>query len=213
MFDSVPIMRCLFMLQILIAVTQPNLEARQRLFNVKGVYTLQEHIHNHEIVIPRKVNHRGDFISENVTHHHHKDGPVVHYRMAVAGNEYHLELTAVDNFIGRAMVVERRKRDLHVRSPAKSHSSKCHYRGFIKGHRNSRVALSACDGLIYDGAPSRCPRTRIWMRKCITSRTNTYAHLQSKVMPTSALGVPSTEHRGPIGGTAFMDAWFSCNTV
>lgn len=147
MFDSVPIMRCLFMLQILIAVTQPNLEARQRLFNVKGVYTLQEHLHNHEIVIPRKVNHRGDFISENVTHHHHKDGPVVHYRMAVAGNEYHLELTAVDNFIGRAMVVERRKRDLHVRSPAKSHSSKCHYRGFIKGHRNSRVALSACDGL------------------------------------------------------------------
>ncbi|KYN39801.1 A disintegrin and metalloproteinase with thrombospondin motifs 7 [Trachymyrmex septentrionalis] len=116
-------------------------------FILSGVYTLQEHLHNHEIVIPRKVNHRGDLISENVTHHHHEDGPIVHYRMAVAGNEYHLELTAVDNFIGRAMVVERRKRDLHVRSPAKSHGSKCHYRGFIKGHRNSRVALSACDGL------------------------------------------------------------------
>lgn len=105
-------------------------------------------MHDHEIVIPQKVNHRGDFISKNVTHHHHEDGPVVHYRVAVAGNEYHLELTAVDNFIGRAMVVERRKRDLHVRSPAKSHGSKCHYRGFIKGHRNSRVALSACDGLV-----------------------------------------------------------------
>lgn len=102
-----------------------------------GLYTLPQHLHDHEIVIPRKVNHRGDLISHNVTHHHHEDGPIVHYRVTVAGNEYHLELTASDNFIGRAMVVERRKRDLHVRSPAKSHGSKCHYRGFIKGHRNS----------------------------------------------------------------------------
>ncbi|XP_032687122.1 A disintegrin and metalloproteinase with thrombospondin motifs 7-like isoform X2 [Odontomachus brunneus] len=146
-FDSAPIMRYLLMLQILIAVVQPNLEAKQRAPNVRGVYTLQEHLHDHEIVIPRKVNHQGDLISHNVTHHHHEDGPIVHYRVAVAGNEYHIELTAADNFIGRAMVVERRKRDLHVRSPAKSHGSKCHYRGFIKGHRNSRVALSACDGL------------------------------------------------------------------
>ncbi|XP_014473812.1 PREDICTED: A disintegrin and metalloproteinase with thrombospondin motifs 7-like [Dinoponera quadriceps] len=140
-------MRYLLMLQILIAVVQPNLEARQRASNVRGVYTLQEHIGDHEIVIPRKVNHQGDLISHNVTHHHHKDGPIVHYRVAVAGNEYHIELTAADNFVGRAMVVERRKRDLYVRNPAKSHGSKCHYRGFIKGHRNSRVALSACDGL------------------------------------------------------------------
>lgn len=117
-------------------------------FLFSGLYTLQQHLHDHEIVIPRKVNHLGNLISHNVTHHHHEDGPIVHYRVTVAGNEYHLELTATDNFIGRAMVVERRKRDLHVRSPAKSHASKCHYRGFIKGHRNSRVALSACDGLV-----------------------------------------------------------------
>ncbi|XP_012218782.1 A disintegrin and metalloproteinase with thrombospondin motifs 7 isoform X4 [Linepithema humile] len=147
MFDSMSIMRCLLMLQILIAVVQPNLEARQGVSNIRGMYTPQEHLYDHEIVIPRKVNFRGDLISHNVTHHHHEDGPIVHYRVAVAGNEYHLELSTADNFIGRAMVVERRKRSLHVRSPAKNHGSKCHYRGFIKGHRNSRVALSACDGL------------------------------------------------------------------
>lgn len=112
------------------------------------MYTPQKHLYDHEIVIPRKVNFRGDLISHNVTHHHHEDGPIVHYLVAVAGNEYHLELSAADNFIGRAMVVERRKRSLHVRSPAKNHSSKCHYQGFIKGHWNSRVALSACDGLV-----------------------------------------------------------------
>jgi len=113
-----------------------------------GLYTLQKHLHGHEVVIPRKVDRLGGLISHNVTHHHHRDEPIVHYRVAVAGNEYHLELTAADSFIGGAMVVERRKRNLHVRSPAKSHGSKCHYRGFIKGHRNSRVALSACDGLV-----------------------------------------------------------------
>ncbi|OAD60302.1 A disintegrin and metalloproteinase with thrombospondin motifs 16 [Eufriesea mexicana] len=122
----------------------------------QGIYTLEEHVHGHEIVIPRKVTHRGELISHNVTHHHHEYGPVVHYRLAVAGNEYHIELTAVDNFIGPGMVVERRKRDLHVRSRPKNRSSKCHYRGFIQGHPNSQVALSACDGLVQQGGLDQC---------------------------------------------------------
>lgn len=109
---------------------------------------MEKHVQKHEIVIPRKVTYRGELISHNVTHHHHEDGPVVHYRLSVAGNEYHIELTAVDNFIGPGMVVERRKRDVHVRSRTKNSSSKCHYRGFIQGHQNSQVALSACDGLV-----------------------------------------------------------------
>lgn len=109
---------------------------------------MEKHVQEHEIVIPRKVTYRGELISHNVTHHHHEDGPVVHYRLSVAGNEYHIELTAVDNFIGPGMVVERRKRDVHVRSRSKNRSSKCHYRGFIQGHPNSQVALSACDGLV-----------------------------------------------------------------
>lgn len=113
------------------------------------MYTVQGHgIHSHEIAIPRKVSERGVLISHNVTHHHHEDGPVVHYRLSVAGNEYHIELAAVEKFIGPGLVVERRKRDVHVRARPKNSSSKCHYRGFIRGHANSRVALSACDGLV-----------------------------------------------------------------
>lgn len=113
------------------------------------MYTVQGHgIHSHEIAIPRKVSERGVLISHNVTHHHHEDGPVVHYRLSVAGNEYHIELAAVDKFIGPGLVVERRKRDVHVRTRPKNSSSKCHYRGFIRGHPNSQVALSACDGLV-----------------------------------------------------------------
>ncbi|XP_076227751.1 A disintegrin and metalloproteinase with thrombospondin motifs 7 isoform X1 [Nomia melanderi] len=140
-------MLCTLMLQTFIVVVNIVPEARLHRPNVRGIYTSKEHVHEHEIVIPRKVTHRGELISHNVTHHHHEDGPVVHYRLSVAGNEYHIELIAVDNFIGPGMVVERRKRDVHVRARPKNRSSKCHYRGFIHGQINSQVALSACDGL------------------------------------------------------------------
>lgn len=139
-------MRYPLMLQAFIVVVHIVPEAR--LHRPRGVYTVQGHgIHSHEIAIPRKVSERGVLISHNVTHHHHEDGPVVHYRLSVAGNEYHIELAAVEKFIGPGLVVERRKRDVHVRARPKNSSSKCHYRGFIRGHANSRVALSACDGL------------------------------------------------------------------
>nr|KAF7396991.1 hypothetical protein H0235_016528 [Vespula pensylvanica] len=115
-----------------------------------GLYTLEDQLHDHEIVIPRKVSHKGELISHNVSHHHDEDGTEVHYRLSIAGKEYHIELTAAKDFIGPSMIVERHKRDFHIRSPPKSRSSKCHYRGFIRDHPNSRVALSACDGLCLD---------------------------------------------------------------
>ncbi|EGI62487.1 hypothetical protein G5I_09167 [Acromyrmex echinatior] len=71
MFDSVPIMRCLFMLQILIAVTQPNLEARQRLFNVKAE---SDKLDSHAISRPlsrvsstRMKTGRGEFSRRSLT--------------------------------------------------------------------------------------------------------------------------------------------------
>ncbi|XP_012281942.2 A disintegrin and metalloproteinase with thrombospondin motifs 7 [Orussus abietinus] len=120
---------------------------QQRRPFVKGLYTSPNYPHRHEVVVPRKVTPEGDLMSHNVTHHHDHDGSEVHYRLTVAGTEYHLQLEAVDDFIGPRLVVERRKRDIHVRGPAKSRSSRCHYRGFVKDHPNSRVALSACNGL------------------------------------------------------------------
>ncbi|XP_043799822.1 A disintegrin and metalloproteinase with thrombospondin motifs 7-like isoform X3 [Apis laboriosa] len=106
-------MRYPLMLQAFIVVVHIVPEAR--LHRPRGVYTVQGHgIHSHEIAIPRKVSERGVLISHNVTHHHHEDGPVVHYRLSVAGNEYHIELAAVDKFIGPGLVVERRKRDVHA---------------------------------------------------------------------------------------------------
>lgn len=136
-----------YLLVLQAAIVQAIPHVHQCTPTVRGVYTHENHIHDYDIVIPRKVTSRGDLVSHNVTHHHNEDGPEVHYRLTVAGTEYHLQLTPANDFIGPGMVIERRKRELHVRHRAKNRSSKCHYRGFIQGHVNSRVALSACDGL------------------------------------------------------------------
>ncbi|XP_033219978.1 A disintegrin and metalloproteinase with thrombospondin motifs 7-like isoform X2 [Belonocnema kinseyi] len=116
------------------------------------MYTLERHLRDSEVVFPRKVTLRGDLISHNVTHRHDENGDGdgnsdLHFRLPRSGTEYHLHLTPANDFISPRMIVERRKRDIHVRHAVKNHSSKCHYRGYIRGQNNSRVALSACDGL------------------------------------------------------------------
>ncbi|XP_047365767.1 A disintegrin and metalloproteinase with thrombospondin motifs 18 isoform X4 [Vespa velutina] len=149
LFKGKSTMKSLFLLQIFIVVVNTTSESlrRESSSSLRGLYTLEDQLHEHEIVIPRKVNHKGELISHNVSHHHDEDGTEVHYRLSIAGKEYHIELTAAKDFIGPSMIVERHKRDFHVRTPPKNRSSKCHYRGFIRDHPNSRVALSACDGL------------------------------------------------------------------
>ncbi|XP_076664093.1 A disintegrin and metalloproteinase with thrombospondin motifs 7 isoform X2 [Andrena cerasifolii] len=178
-------MRYPLMLQAFIAVVHIVPEARLHSPNVRGVYTLQEHVHGHEIVTPRKVTHRGELLSHNVTHHHHENEPVVHYRLSVASNEYHIELTAVDSFIGPGMVVERRKRDVHVRSRPKNRSSRCHYRGFIHGHTNSQVALSACDGL---AGMLRGEHGEFWLEPVAVSPEEERVRLEERLEDAGAEG-------------------------
>ncbi|XP_046737583.1 A disintegrin and metalloproteinase with thrombospondin motifs 7 [Diprion similis] len=114
---------------------------------VRGIYTHGEAIDDFDVATPYKVTPSGELLSHNVTHHHDDDGAEVHYRMMVAGSEYHLDLQPSRGFISPGLTVERRKRDVHVRRPPRNHGSKCHYHGVIRGHENSHVAISACDGL------------------------------------------------------------------
>lgn len=117
---------------------------------ILGIYSTNEnHERSHnEIVIPRRVRANGDLISHDVTYHHSGNGEELHYKIELNGTEYHLQLTGSSDFIGPGMTVERRKRAIHVRSSPRDISTKCHYRGFIRGHTNSLVALSACNGLV-----------------------------------------------------------------
>lgn len=80
--------------------------------------------------------------------HHQENGNDLHVRFKRANNEYHLHLTLVVDFISPKIMIERRKRSIHVRNPVKNTSNKCHYRGYIRGQPNSRVTLSACNGLV-----------------------------------------------------------------
>lgn len=45
-------------------------------------------------------------------------------------------------------MVERHKRDIHERTKRPLQHTQCHYQGHIRGHHNSKVALSACNGLV-----------------------------------------------------------------
>lgn len=105
---------------------------------------------DHEIVVPKKVTNNGIHISNELNHHHDNNDDIkLHYQLTISGLQYHLELTPSTNFLSPGMLIERRKRNLHTRNSGHDHySSKCHYRGFIRGHVNSIVALSACNGLV-----------------------------------------------------------------
>lgn len=52
-----------------------------------------------------------------------------------------------NDFMAPLMVIERHRRDTRTR---KKHPRKknCHYQGRVRGDHDSRVALSACDGLV-----------------------------------------------------------------
>ena len=46
------------------------------------------------------------------------------------------------------MVVERHKRDLRTQHKRPQRHTQCHYQGKVRGHENSHVAISACNGLV-----------------------------------------------------------------
>lgn len=46
------------------------------------------------------------------------------------------------------MIIQRHKRDVHLRYKPKHTSTNCHFQGAVHGKTNSKVALSACNGLV-----------------------------------------------------------------
>lgn len=120
---------------------------------------------DYQVVVPRKVSEEGHLLSHDVTHHYDDTfrrqrrrrrrqvnddaSDDVHYRLELAGREKHLHLKPNDRLLASAFVVERRRgRNVteHRLQPAKQ--KQCHYVGHVKGHPESTVALSACNGLV-----------------------------------------------------------------
>lgn len=131
----------------------------------QGLYT--HHLKTAKLVVPRKVNHLGETVSHVLTHHHetgirstiHEDHKrlrrnaprhfpsQLHYHLDIDEDTLHLELEpSTASFVAPLMVVERHRRDVRTRVRPTEHIN-CHYQGQVRGHDQSRVALSACNGL------------------------------------------------------------------
>ncbi|XP_061392659.1 A disintegrin and metalloproteinase with thrombospondin motifs 6-like [Musca vetustissima] len=115
-----------------------------------------------ELIIPRKVNRNGEFVSHNLQHHHGQHykhnrkrrsiddtqlEPEVHYHLDIENETLHLELEPHSYFMTPHLIVERHRRDLRTRKRLQKNTN-CHYNGRIKDQPDSRVALSACNGLV-----------------------------------------------------------------
>uniref|UniRef100_A0A182VWA1 Peptidase M12B domain-containing protein n=1 Tax=Anopheles minimus TaxID=112268 RepID=A0A182VWA1_9DIPT len=150
-------------------------------FTYQGLYT--HHLDDGvNLIVPRKVNHLGEILSHELTHHHahehdelHTDNgrwrsrrstvennpsQQLHYHLEIDGETHHLELEpSTATFVAPLMVIERHRRDVHTRVRPARHIN-CHYQGQIRGHDQSRVALSACNGL---AGVLRTNRTEYWI--------------------------------------------------
>lgn len=110
-----------------------------------GLYTNSLSGEAHE-TIPKKVTARGEHISHNLTSFH-CDGQV-NFNISIREKEHMLMLQPVRNFLAPGILIERRQRDVHTRYKPRDKSTNCHFQGIIHGQPDSRVALSACNGLV-----------------------------------------------------------------
>ncbi|ETN58597.1 adamts-7 [Anopheles darlingi] len=91
---------------------------------------------------------------------HPQQDHILQYHIDVGDETLHLELEpSTASFVAPLMVVERHRRDVRTRVHPQKHIN-CHYQGQIRGHDQSRVALSACSGL---AGVLRTNQTEYWI--------------------------------------------------
>ncbi|XP_041980558.1 A disintegrin and metalloproteinase with thrombospondin motifs 7 [Aricia agestis] len=115
-----------------------------------------------QVITPVKVSHDGVFLSHDVQHAHehghararrdlhgveHHLPHMLHYNLTVDGRDLRLDLRPSVTFITPAMIVERHTATGRTRERPRAETTACHYTGSVRGQPNSRVAISACDGL------------------------------------------------------------------
>ena len=124
---------------------------------------LVKRLSDYEVVVPRKVSEQGQLLSHHLTHHYDDasrrqrrrrrqvddNDDHVHYRLELSGREKQLHLKPNDRLLASSFIVERRHgRNVtnHRLTPARH--QQCHYMGRVKGHPESTVAVSTCNGLV-----------------------------------------------------------------
>nr|CAD7439714.1 unnamed protein product [Timema bartmani] len=77
----------------------------------------------------------------------------VHYALHFNGDLHHIELEPNYGLLSPAMVVESKRNDVRNSKFTPPKPQQCHFVGIIRGHRNSRAAISLCEGM--DSEPER----------------------------------------------------------
>lgn len=135
--------------------------------NELGRYT--RGIQNPELLIPRRIAEDGSFVTFNLPNFYDlrelesrkkraADANAVddladhklHLVLPFNNLDHHVELTPNHDFISPDLVVETRgEGDLNDGIRFKRVPElQCHYRGHVRGHDNSRAALSLCEGVV-----------------------------------------------------------------
>ncbi|XP_011645843.1 A disintegrin and metalloproteinase with thrombospondin motifs 12-like [Pogonomyrmex barbatus] len=127
-----------------------------------GRYTRD--IHGPELLIPRRVFADGRFSTYSLPNFYNRreisergkrslgSADILHLVLPFNGIDHHVELSPYHEFISPDMVVETRGAGINTNLNEglrfrKASDRQCHYRGIIRGHTNSRAALSLCDGV------------------------------------------------------------------
>lgn len=111
-------------------------------FFVSGLYSNE--IIEAEVIVPRKVSLTGEHISYDILTSN--ENSTLHLNVTISDEDHLLILKPTKSFISPSLIIERHKRDSHVRLKPKSIN--CHYEGSVYGKSNSRVAISNCNGLV-----------------------------------------------------------------
>ncbi|XP_017779590.1 PREDICTED: A disintegrin and metalloproteinase with thrombospondin motifs 18-like [Nicrophorus vespilloides] len=116
-----------------------------------AVASLADRYKDYEIVIPRKVNELGEFVSHSLSHYHKRDGDGpsdnLHYSVPISGRDHHLELLPNRKISSPGALVETISRAGTKQFKRMSDNNRCHFGGTVRGVRGSRAAVSTCNGL------------------------------------------------------------------
>ena len=121
---------------------------------------------DYEIVIPSLVDSTGAFLSHDLSHSQGDQGTrrdikddgdrgnieyvdTRHYKIRLFRKELHLQLERSHRLIAPGFIFERRGRNVSESQLRQfDHTHHCHFNGHVREHRDSRVAVSTCDGVV-----------------------------------------------------------------
>lgn len=117
----------------------------------------------YEIVSPYEVNHRGVYISHEVSHHQRRrrrrsltpdarkdsSNEMLHFRLSGLGQEFHMDLReASEGLIAPGFTIQVLGKNGTKSLRAYHQDDLCFYQGSLRSRVNSSVALSTCMGMV-----------------------------------------------------------------